>query len=230
MEADFAFSSPQRRIPFPSFRMSALFLLIDGYNLLHAAGMARKRYATGQLERARRQLLIFLANHLTAEERERATIVFDAGDAPADVARQMIVEGMVVVFASPGGDADEAIEEMLLEHSAPRQVRVVSSDHRLQKAARHRRAASVDSEAFITELEHRGPIGRRDESSSDKTGTVDPKFGGPTSPDETRRWLEIFGEIPEASELEEEARLCEEWAEDLRKELEAGYDEDEPEV
>src|SRR3990172_7842792 len=185
--------------------MSAPFLLIDGYNLLHAAGMARKRYATGQLEGARRQLLIFLARHLTVPERARTTVVFDAGDAPADVPRQMVVEEMSVVFATPGGDADAAIEQMLLAHSAPRQVRVVSSDHRLQKAARRRRADFVDSDHFVAELEHRGPVGHTEEPETPSRTATDPKFGGPGSAEETERLLEIFGKIPEAAELESDA-------------------------
>ncbi len=58
------------------------YLMIDGYNLLHAAGLARRRYGPGQLERCRAQLLAWLAKHLTDGERERTTVVFDAAEAP----------------------------------------------------------------------------------------------------------------------------------------------------
>jgi len=62
--------------------MAQKFLIIDGYNLMHAAGMARERYGPGDLERCRERLLRFLHSRLTAEERKRTTIVFDAWDPP----------------------------------------------------------------------------------------------------------------------------------------------------
>ncbi|MGE3317335.1 MAG: NYN domain-containing protein [Planctomycetaceae bacterium] len=204
--------------------MPESFLVIDGYNLLHAAGMARKKYADGQLQNARRRLLIYLAAHLTEAERERTTVVFDAGDAPSGVARQMIVESMSVEFAPPGGDADSLIEQILQSHSAPRSVRVVSSDHRLQKAARRRRAAFVDSDRFVEELDHRGPAA--DPSAREPAGDIasNPKFDGTLSEDETEKWLKLFGEIPEAEQLRDETEQWDAWTEELRKELEREMD------
>lgn len=204
--------------------MADPFLVIDGYNLLHEAGMARKKYVGAQLHNARHQLLMFLSAHLTASERERTTIVFDAGDAPADVARQMTVEGMLVEFARPGGDADSHIEQILLSHPAPRSVRVVSSDHRLQKAAKRRRAAFVDSDAFVIELEHRGPIASEPASEGARPSAGNPKFSGESNEDETALWLRVFGEIPEAKQLETEAEQWRTWTEELRKELEDEID------
>src|SRR3954470_17152587 len=98
--------------------MSRPYLLIDGYNLMHSAGMARRDYGPGQLERCRRQLLAYLAGHLTGPERERATIVFDAAEAPPDLPREMVYAEMSVRFASPGKDADDTIEEIIAAHSA----------------------------------------------------------------------------------------------------------------
>ena len=46
-------------------------LLIDGYNLLHAAGLARRRYGRDGLERSRNRLLDLLAGLLTDAERPR---------------------------------------------------------------------------------------------------------------------------------------------------------------
>jgi uncharacterized protein len=204
--------------------MADPFLVIDGYNLLHAAGLARKKYVGAQLHNARRQLLFYLASHLSASERERTTVVFDAGDAPTDVARQMTVEGMSVEFARPGGDADTLIEEILQSHPAPRSVRVVSSDHRLQKAARRRRATSVDSDMFVTELEHRGPIATEPAADVSPQSARNPKFSGEANENETELWMRVFGDIPEAKELESEAQQWRDWTEQLRKELEEETD------
>ena len=41
--------------------MARIFLLIDGYNLLHAAGLGRRRFSRGGLELARTKLLQKLA-------------------------------------------------------------------------------------------------------------------------------------------------------------------------
>ncbi len=59
--------------------MARYYHLIDGYNLMHAAGIARVRYARGDLERCRNRLLLKLSELLTEDERQRATVVFDAG-------------------------------------------------------------------------------------------------------------------------------------------------------
>ncbi len=127
--------------------MARQYLLIDGYNLLHAAGLARDRYGPGQFEKCRRRLLQELADRLSGEQRELTTVIFDAQDAPPDVPSVQQFARISVVY-SVGTDADSMIEAMLASHASPRQVLVVSSDHRLQKAAAARRAKSVDSETF----------------------------------------------------------------------------------
>jgi predicted RNA-binding protein with PIN domain len=127
--------------------MGTQFLLIDGYNLLHAAGLAHDRYGPGQFEKCRNQLLQEIADRLSEAQRERTTVIFDAQDAPPDVPAVQQFARISVVF-SVGSDADTMIEAMLESHAAPRQILVVSSDHRLQKAASRRKAKSIDSEKF----------------------------------------------------------------------------------
>lgn len=168
--------------------MARPYLLIDGYNLMHAAGLARRRYGPRQLERSRLQLLRHLARHLTAAERERTTIVFDAAAAPPDLARQMKFEDMTVCFAAPGQEADDTIEELITQHSAPRQIRLVSSDHRLQRSAQKRRGSFVDSEEFIEKLEHRGPISTPAEEPKDVTANREDPLGQASESDK-QAWL-----------------------------------------
>jgi len=127
--------------------MATRYLLIDGYNLLHAAGLARDRYGPGQFEKCRQRLLQEVADRLTAEQRASTTVIFDAQHAPPDVPSVQRFAGISVVF-SVGSDADSLIEAMLEKHSAPRQVLVVSSDRRLQSAASRRRAEWIKSEIF----------------------------------------------------------------------------------
>ena len=133
--------------------MSVQFLIIDGYNLMHAAGLARATYGPGDLARKRFELLARLARRLTIDERKRCTIVFDAIDAPKNLPGRFRHEEIVVLFAEPGHEADEVIELLISQHSAPRRLTVVSSDHRLQNAIRRRRGSTVDSDVFLKQLE-----------------------------------------------------------------------------
>lgn len=184
--------------------MAMPFLIIDGYNLMHAAGMARARYGPGELEKRRMRFLKFLSDRLSPEQTGRTTVVFDAADAPAGASRRATIDELEVLFAPEGGDADTLIEELIAAHSAPRQVRVVSGDRRLQTAARRRRSSYVDSESFIAELQR--------QSSQSKTGRsrrmdrqLEAKYSGRIVEEDTEEWLAVFGEILEAEELTEEA-------------------------
>ncbi len=90
--------------------MSAGILLIDGYNLLHAAGMGQSNYRPGDLLRCRMRLLRFLLSKLSAAEIKGTTVVFDARDPPPDRPAEVVVSGIRVLFANPGGDADVMIQ------------------------------------------------------------------------------------------------------------------------
>ncbi len=169
------------------------FLIIDGYNLLHAAGLARANYAQGDLQRQRQQLLTRLAGSLSTEERQRCTVVFDAIDAPAGLDREFQHEGIAVLFAEPGHEADEVIEQLVARHSAALNLIVVSSDHRLQRAARSRRAASLDSEAFLARLSRRGGAAQSaNHSSGSGDGAARRSQAGDS---EVGYWLREFGPI-----------------------------------
>ena len=100
-------------------------------------------------------------------------------------------------FAAPGKDADDTIEELIAGHSAPRQIRVISSDHRLQRYIQKRRGNFSDSEDFVQELERRGPIAEPQESQAEPSASP-PKRERET---DTEHWLAVFGEMPEARDL-----------------------------
>jgi predicted RNA-binding protein with PIN domain len=184
--------------PSESF-VSTPFLLIDGYNLLHAAGLARVRYAPGDLERARHRLIAMLSEKLTPAERLRCTVVFDAQEAPYGQPRESQVHDITVVFAPPGGDADTLIEDLLQVHPAAKQVLVISGDHRLHKAARRRGAAPMDSEPFWEQLRE-GPNQREKIGPSPKS-EVRP---APVKPD-VAAWLDEFGDVS-VQDIAEEVR------------------------
>ena len=108
-------------------------ILIDGYNLLHASGV----FGTGgrtSLESSREALLDWLGNTLGSPLRERTTIVFDARQAPPGLPRVQERHGLTVLFAPRASEADDLLEQLIREHSAPRSLTVVSSDHRIHRA------------------------------------------------------------------------------------------------
>jgi len=163
-------------------------IIIDGYNVLNAAGRFLSRDSPGGLEQDRRDLLRQVSQRLTPRERRRTTVVFDARDRPGLPTPPHREAEMLIVFADRDGDADVTIERLIRRNSAPRRLCVVSSDHRLQKAARRRRAQFLDSDVFLKRLARRSAAGeqRRDEPEPAAKHTG----GLPAS--EVEAWLRVF--------------------------------------
>ncbi len=187
-------------------------LLIDGYNLLNATGIVGSGRARTRLEASRRALLNFLAEHLSAAEVARTTVVFDATHAPPGLPRVADYRGMTVRFAARGSDADSLIEELIEAEPDPRHLTVVSSDHRLHRAARRRRARAVDSDVWYEELTRMPP-----------ETPPDPAVERPPVPllaEDVEYWMRQFGE---PSTLD--AWLTEGTAEEAAEDAEASGDE-----
>lgn len=180
--------------------------LIDGYNLLHNAGLGRAKYGPGEFDRARNRLLKRLQDSLTEEERTRTSIVFDAQFADHADRRPVILYGMTILFSPRGRQADDLIEILLAAHPHPQQVVVVSSDHRLLRAARIARAASLSSDAFLVDLEERKlkAASQNDREMPAPSSAVRLKTSRLDSQD-VDRWLLEFGDVDVAA-LEREAQ------------------------
>lgn len=153
-------------------------LLIDGYNLLYATGMLGKRPGPGGLEKARLALLNQLAASLDAGDLSRTTVVFDAKQAPRGAPQAMTHKGIHVRFAAAHAEADELIEELIRADSAPKRLTVVSSDHRLQTAARRRRATAIGSEEWWDKLlqarrERHAPLPQAGETGENSLNKID---------------------------------------------------------
>src|SRR5689334_17692648 len=131
-----------------------MLYLIDGYNLLHAMGVARRRMGPDGLEQARQNLLGVLHGAF-GDESANVTVVFDAAKPPPGAPAETDYHGIHVRFAIGLAAADDLIELLIRKASAPRHLTVVSDDHRLQKAARHRRCVVSGCGDFLSELERR---------------------------------------------------------------------------
>lgn len=173
--------------------MPARFHIIDGYNLLYAAGYGQADYAPGELLRARTKLLRKLLDVLSPAEVQRTTVVFDAREPPPGRPDRVNVGGITVVFAREGGVADDLIVEMVRSHSAPKQVTVVSSDHRIQRGIRGRRGEAIDSDAFLDHLAGR--------ARATKPASAPPATPPPET--ELEHWLTVFGRVPTQLEIRE---------------------------
>ena len=166
-----------------------MLLLIDGYNLLNATGIVGRGIGAATLQRSRRALLNFLTMSLEPDMVSQTTIVFDAKQAPPGLPHRLDHGGITVIFARGYDDADELIEELIASNSTPRRLTVVSSDHRIQRAARRRRATAIESGPWYGELVEQLRA-RRDPVTSDDT-----KPATPLSETEVENWLAEFGDI-----------------------------------
>lgn len=131
-------------------------LLIDGYNLLWGGGTTlrpapRSSHAPTPLARAREALLELLVDLIPPGRRKRTQIVFDAANAPVGLPKVRLFEGVEVIFARDYADADALLEELIERSSAPRGLTVVSSDRRVQFAARRRGAIVMESDRWMRE-------------------------------------------------------------------------------
>jgi len=115
---------------------------------------------------------------------QKGQLVFD-GTGPSDKSRFENITNLEVSFAGLGVEADDIIEDKIRANTAPRDLTVVSSDRRLRNAACARRAVSVKSDAFWSQL--------RKELTNKKHIEKEPqaKRSGLTQ-GETDQWLKFF--------------------------------------
>lgn len=127
--------------------------LIDGYNLLFQSSLVGRGRGKGWLERARLRLLKLLSTGLERDDLARTQVVFDASQHGAVEQDFVFESGVSVVFANDHPEADDLLEELIRKHAHPKTLNVVSSDNRIRRAAKARKAISIDSEAFLDRLE-----------------------------------------------------------------------------
>jgi len=169
--------------------------LIDGYNLLHATGIVGGP-ADGDtlLAQSRGALVRFLAEAQEALALGSMTVVFDAAGAPPGLPKENEHRGVKIRFAREYATADALIEDLIARHSTPRRLTVVSSDHRIQRAARRRKATAIDSDAWFHDLlrQKRHPTG----AAAAPPPNSSPKAAhGEAARQKPDSWLTAFAEI-----------------------------------
>jgi len=171
--------------------------LIDGYNLMFAGGLLGRRLGPDGFRKVRHRFLNDLAATLDPVEAHLTTVVFDAKTSPPDVPSSTRHKGLTVLFAVDVETADDRIEALIARHSSPKTLTVVSSDHRIQKAATRRRARVVSADDYWTRMD--ALKGRRPKPPEPE----EPPRPETTSAREAAYWLEEFRDVAESDEARE---------------------------
>jgi predicted RNA-binding protein with PIN domain len=152
--------------------------LIDGHNLLHS--IEKIEEGSGGISDVQLCHIIGSYLKLTGQSGE---IIFD-GIGPPDKSGFDGISNLEVFFSGLGADTDTLIEDKIIANSAPRRLKIVSSDRRLRRAARARKATSIKSKAFWNNVQK--------QLSRKKTAKEPTAKRRGLSESETRQWLEIF--------------------------------------
>ena len=156
--------------------------LIDGYNLMHAIGLAARAMPGKRFGRGRTWLLDWLADGFEGKH-ARARIVFDARmkSGPDRIA---VHHGIDISFAH-GETADELIEQLVNASPHPTQLTVVSNDMQVRESGRRRGCALKRCEEFVDWV-----IALPDEPVSHPAEPEKPIT--PATSDEMSAWLVAF--------------------------------------
>ena len=156
--------------------------IIDGHNLLHAIYKA-----AGDTEAISEVGLCRAVSRFVEVTGEKGEMIFD-GAGPPDKTGFDNIMNLEVSFAGLGKDTDTVIEDKIKASTAPKRLTIVSSDRRLRKAARTRKATSIKSEMFWMDLQRRLSRKTKVQEPSEKQQGI--------SASETKQWLEFFGLEP----------------------------------
>jgi predicted RNA-binding protein with PIN domain len=152
--------------------------IIDGYNLLHA--IPRVDENAGLMNDIQLCRILSSFMKVTAQIGE---IIFD-GTGPRDTSIYDNINHLQVSFAGIGTDTDTVIEDKIKANTAPKRLIIVSSDRRLRKAARARKATSLKSEEFWIQINKQLSKKRpKPEPGAKRHGL---------SESETKQWLDFF--------------------------------------
>jgi len=140
--------------------------------LIFQCGLEGPKRTPASITNSRRRLVQLLSGLLPATQIARTTIVFDAQRLPRQESQiESYKHGIRVLFAVGYESADEMIEELIAGHSHPKDLLVVSSDHRIQNAATRRKAKAIDSDAWLDQIEKQHADGTN-QTKSRSTGSV----------------------------------------------------------
>mgnify|MGYP001202497851 CR=1 FL=1 len=131
--------------------MSARWVLVDGYSLVHAWPVLQ-RLAGRKLEQ-RREVLLRILRQYADHSHRRVTVVFDAYAVKRKVEPVGPEQGIEVVFSGAGKTADDVIERLVAQSDHREHILVVSSDNMVRQTCETLGALSTSAEVFETEVQ-----------------------------------------------------------------------------
>lgn len=157
-------------------------LIVDGYNLLHTV-----QNLTEHSSEITDVQICQVINEYLYRTKKKGCLVFD-GVGPKDKSPFNNLFCLEIIFSGTSREADDVIEKMILQNTAPRHLSVVSSDRRIKKAAEKKKATAVDCVDFWMEML------KQLERKKKKAAEPQVKYNGLTE-SETEYWLREFGFI-----------------------------------
>jgi predicted RNA-binding protein with PIN domain len=155
--------------------------IVDGNNVMgQTPGWHRDK------AKARRRLLERVAAFARVKK-ARITVVFD-GEPDSSVPEGSAFQGVKVLYAERGSDADTRIEHLVESSSDSRGITVVTSDRRLAMSVRSSGATVIRSGEFRKQVES----ALASSSSADE--------GKPFEIHDVNAWLRYFGATPKDDE------------------------------
>ena len=130
--------------------MSQLWILVDGYSVLHF--WPRLRKLAGRSLELQRDVLIAVLQQYGDATGGRVTVVFDGHSAKRKPAQTAPTPGVEVLFSDIGKTADDVIERLVGIATQPGNIRVVTSDNIERATVEMLGAQSVSTEVFEIEV------------------------------------------------------------------------------
>lgn len=155
--------------------------IIDGNNLLHT-------YAALGPTAVGRQHLCEIVGRWASRADADVVLVFDGPSPLPGLRQQMQCDGLDIRF-SETRTADDVIEALVAEAGSPANLCIITSDHAVAHAARHRRCRWITSQDFVRMLTAPATARRNPPPTPEK-----PDAPGPQEADE---WMQRFN-IPPA--------------------------------
>ena len=177
----------------------AMRWLIDGYNVMHAAGRLGPKLSREGFRRARRRFLDELADVLPLDRRATSPSSSTPRCPPATSRSRRPIAGSAsssptaTRMPTPGSSTSSATTR------APRRLTVVSSDRRIREAASRRRARPLTADAFL------GPQGPAPAFAVSTARSPQPETDrdAPMDADEAAFWAEAFREVDDLPGIRE---------------------------
>ena len=149
--------------------------LIDGHNLIAQMPGLALSDPDDEVK------LVLRLRRYSARKKQKITVVFDHG-IPGGWSRELSTGPVQVVFAGSHSNADKVILERIREAARPTEIKLVSSDGELQRAAEARRVEVITSQEFAQMLVKPPPSKPR----------PNPREDVRLSKDEVREWMRLF--------------------------------------